>query len=174
MPMIASDENNMVVYIGTFTKTIAPSVRVGFMIAPEYFINSATQLRKIIDTQGDSIIENAIADMFVDGTIGRHIRKSLKIYRERRDHFCALLQSELGDKISFKIPEGGMSVWIKFNNHNLKEIAQKCFNRGLNINDGCKFDLSEISLNSTRMGFASLNFDEQKKAVAILKYVLNA
>ena len=107
MPMASIDRNGNVIYVGTLTKALAPAIRVGFMVAPERFIRSAISLRRAIDSQGDSLIENAIAELYKDGTIGRHIKKSVKLYKERRDHFCALLHREIGDHIAFKIPEGG-------------------------------------------------------------------
>ncbi|HEY5825291.1 MAG TPA: PLP-dependent aminotransferase family protein, partial [Cyclobacteriaceae bacterium] len=110
MPMASLDRNGNVIYIGTLTKSLAPAIRLGFIVAPAEFIRSATYLRKYIDSHGDSLIENAIAEMFKDGTISRHLKKSITLYRDRRDHFCDLLQRELGRHISFKIPEGGMLV----------------------------------------------------------------
>src|SRR5690606_15329308 len=85
MPMASIDTKGSVIYIGTMTKTLAPSIRFGFMVAREGFINAATTFRKYIDTQGDSLMENALASMLADGTITRHIKKSLKLYRDRRD-----------------------------------------------------------------------------------------
>jgi GntR family transcriptional regulator / MocR family aminotransferase len=52
MPMASLDRNGNVIYIGTLSKSLAPAIRVGFMVAPERFIRSATSLRKAIDTQG--------------------------------------------------------------------------------------------------------------------------
>jgi GntR family transcriptional regulator/MocR family aminotransferase len=141
------------------------------MVAPEKFIQAATWLRKTIDTQGDSLMENAIAELYNDGTITRHIKKSVKLYKERRDHFCSLLQDELGQAISFKIPDGGMSVWTKFVNRDLKAISSKAFTKGLIVKDGTTYDTEKIKYNAVRLGFASLNFKEQEKAVRILKEV---
>jgi GntR family transcriptional regulator/MocR family aminotransferase len=174
MPMASHDRHGHVIYIGTLTKTLAPAIRFGFMVAPEKFIQAATWLRKSIDTQGDSLMENAIAELYNDGTITRHIKRSVKVYKERRDHFCNLLQDELGEIISFKIPDGGMSVWTKFVNRDLKIISSKAFAKGLIVKDGTTYDTEKIKYNAVRLGFASLNFKEQEKAVKILKEVSSA
>jgi GntR family transcriptional regulator/MocR family aminotransferase len=169
MPMASLDRNGNVIYVGTLSKALAPAIRVGFMVAPERFIRSATSLRKAIDTQGDSLIENAIAELYKDGTIGRHIKKSVKQYKERRDHFCALLQHELKDRVSFKIPEGGMSVWTNFLDNSLPVVVQKAYKNGLIMSDGTDYDIGNIKYNSNGLGFASLDCGEQERAVAILK-----
>jgi GntR family transcriptional regulator/MocR family aminotransferase len=172
MPMASLDKKGHVVYVGTLAKTLAPGIRIGFLVAQSEFIQYATGLRKTIDRQGDSILENAIALLYREGVISRHIKKSVKLYRERRDHLCNLLQTELRNRISFKVPDGGMSVWANFNTADLSLISEKAFKKGLIIRDGRDYDTDKIKYNSVRLGFASLNFNEQEKAVAILKQIM--
>jgi GntR family transcriptional regulator/MocR family aminotransferase len=174
MPMASVDRNGNVLYIGTLTKSLAPAIRLGFIVGPESFIQAATGLRKSIDTQGDSLIENAVAELYRDGTISRHLKKSIRIYGERRDHFCALLRNELSDMISFNVPEGGMSVWAKFLKHDLPSVSEKAAKKGLIIRDGTDYDIRKMKYNAVGLGFASLNFSEQDKAIGILKSVLEA
>lgn len=169
MPMASLDRDGSVIYVGTLSKSLAPAIRVGFMVAPERFIRSATSLRKAIDTQGDSLIENAIAELYKDGTIGRHIKKSVKLYKERRDHFCGLLQDELKDRVAFSIPEGGMTVWTKFLDSRLPAVVERAGKNGLIMNDGTDYDSGNIRYNSSGLGFASLDLKEQEKVIAILK-----
>jgi GntR family transcriptional regulator / MocR family aminotransferase len=169
MPMASLDRNGNVIYVGTLSKSLAPAIRVGFMVAPQRFIRSATSMRKAIDTQGDSLIENAIAELYKDGTIGRHIKKSVKQYRERRDSFCALLREELKDRVSFKVPEGGMSVWTCFLDRSLPVVVERAFKNGLIMSDGTDYDVGDLKYNSNGLGFASLDSREQERAVGILK-----
>ena len=169
MPMASLDRNGNVIYVGTLSKSLAPAIRVGFMVAPQRFIRSATSMRKAIDTQGDSLIENAIAELYKDGTIGRHIKKSVKQYRERRDSFCALLREELKDRVSFKVPEGGMSVWTCFLDRSLPAVVERAFKNGLIMSDGTDYDVGDLKYNSNGLGFASLDSREQERAVGILK-----
>jgi GntR family transcriptional regulator/MocR family aminotransferase len=171
MPMASLDRLGNVIYIGTLTKSLAPAIRLGFIVAPAAFIRAATSLRKSIDTHGDSLIENAVAELYKDGTIARHHKKSLKVYKERRDHFCHLLTT-LGDAISFKKPDGGMMVWVTFLKHKLPFVASQASRKGLLINDGMDYDTKTKKYNSVGLGFASLNFKEQDKAIDILRQVL--
>lgn len=78
------------------------------------------------------------------------------------------ITNELGKKVSFKIRDGGISVWTKFLSKDLKDVSEK----GLIISDGKKYDPGNDKLNANKLGFASLNFAEQEKAVIILKDVL--
>ena len=84
----------MVTYIGSFTKNTAPAFRIGYLIAPEYMITAYTQLRRILDRQGDPVLELALAELIQDGVIRRYLKKSLKQYRSRRDLCVQLLQEK--------------------------------------------------------------------------------
>ncbi|HYG18956.1 MAG TPA: PLP-dependent aminotransferase family protein [Ohtaekwangia sp.] len=172
MPMASVDRKGNVVYIGTLTKSLAPAIRLGFIVAPVEFIRVATHLRKSIDTQGDSLVENAVAELYKDNTITRHIKKSLKLYKDRRDHFCRLMEEELQAYVSFKVPDGGMSVWTRFTKHSLPILSRQAFDKGLIMRDGTDYDTPAVQYNSVGLGFASLNDREQERAIGILKNLL--
>lgn len=168
LPMASLSQQGNVIYLGTLTKTIAPAIRIGFMVAAENIIQFVSGLRRTMDFQGDNMTELAIADLYKDGTIARHIKKSVKLYRKRRDHFCKLLKNYLGNNVSFMVPEGGMSVWVRFNGKPLKKISQTAFKKGLVISDGQEYNTFDKNYNAARLGFASLNLEEQKHAISIL------
>ncbi len=166
LPLASADRHGLVVYIGSFTKKIAPTFRVGYVVAKQEIIEELAKLRRIIDRQGDTILELSLADMLENGTLKRHAAKVLKIYRERRDFTCDLLKNELGDVIDFKVPDGGMAIWAKFDKSiSLIELAPKLAKNGLYLSDGAAYPTE----NACRMGFASMNFKETEDAVTILK-----
>jgi GntR family transcriptional regulator/MocR family aminotransferase len=169
LPMASLDHNGNTIYIGTLTKTFVPAIRLGFLVAPENFINAVSNIRRSIDWQGDSMMEVAIGRLYKDGTIERHIKRSVKLYRERRDYFCTKLKDNLGERITFNIPDGGMAVWTKFNDVDLKLVAAKAAKNGLNMSNTTIYNTKYKDYNSTRFGFASLNLKEQDKAIEILK-----
>ena len=169
MPMASLDMRGSVIYIGTLTKTLAPAFRIGFVCGPANFIEAAANYRRFVDFQGDSLLENAVAALYKDGTIARHIKKTVKLYKERRDHFCGLLQQELGEQVQFKIPDGGMSVWTTFKHAALPEIAAVALKKGLVVNPGKIYNTHNRDYNAARLGFASLDNREQQQAIALLK-----
>ena len=172
LPLASASHGGNVVYIGSLTKTMAPSIRVGYMIAPENFINEAAQLRKLIDLRGDSLLEEALAVLFKNGDMVRHLKKSVKLYHERRDHLCMLMEKQLGNAVSFQKPAGGMALWLRFNKkHPLPSVAARAATHGLFMSDGNAYSNGAVNYNALRFGFASLNEKEQIEAVDILKKV---
>lgn len=173
IPLASIDHNHNVIYIGSITKTFAPALRIGFLIGPSKFVEGASALRQIIDKQGDSLLEEAFASLIENGDLERHFRKSLKIYKHRRDLFCSILHSDFSNIIEYNIPEGGLAVWSVFDKSiNLKNLSQSAEKQGLCIGDGI-FYINEIfNANGLRLGFASLDESEMQQAFEILKKVL--
>jgi GntR family transcriptional regulator / MocR family aminotransferase len=170
LPLASADRQGMVLYMGSFSKSIAPALRIGYLVAPEEIIERLAQLRRIIDRQGDSMLEYGLSELLEEGIIKRHLRKSLKNYRQRRDIFCEALSTELKDKIDFNIPEGGMAVWAKFSaGINLPKLSESLLKDGLSISTGRSYRFDNQSFNEIRLGFASSTEDELSKSVEVLK-----
>ncbi len=173
LPLASADKAGMVLYCGSFTKSISPAFRVGYLVASENVIRHLGQLRRIIDRQGDNMLENAIAELLQNGIIQRYLRKSMRTYRQRRDVFCELLKNELGKYIQFQVPVGGMAVWTHFDPLiDLNILAQKALQHDLFFSPGFKNDEALPVLNATRLGFASSTPEELEVCVALLKKVL--
>lgn len=170
LPLASADYYGSVIYVGSFAKTIAPGIRVGFVAAPQNLIVQLTRLRRMIDRQGEQLLEEALANLLKNGDIGRHLKKTNKIYHERRDVFCSLLHEQLGDHISFKIPDGGFAVWLRYlNGINAREVSLKAGEMGLSISNGGDYFYRSMNTEFIRLGFASLNLKEQEEGVDILR-----
>jgi GntR family transcriptional regulator/MocR family aminotransferase len=172
LPMASLDQHGNIIYIGTLSKTLIPSIRIGFVVAPVRFIQAGTVFRRSIDFHGNTILEIALAELYKSKVISNHIKKVVKIYRQRRDLFCELLTASLDGKVSFNIPDGGMNVWTKFHHNNLSKVAAQAAKMGLIMSDGTIYN-AMANYNSTRLGFASLNETEMKKTVDILRQAVS-
>ncbi|KQO20526.1 hypothetical protein ASF10_15730 [Flavobacterium sp. Leaf82] len=170
LPLASIDHNHNVIYIGSISKTFAPALRIGFMSGPPAFITAAASLRELIDKQGDTLLEDAFSILFNNGEMERHFRKSLKIYKHRRNLFCDILQSDFNDKIEFEIPEGGLAVWAAFDKSiDLVKMSEKALKNGLFIDNGLFYKNESFDKNGMRLGFASIDEKEIMKAFEILK-----
>src|SRR5882757_2761538 len=154
LPLVSADTKGMVIYIGNLSKTVAPAIRTGYIIAPANLILELCRLRQLIDSQGDPIMELALADLFEDGSIKRHMKKALNTYHLRRDSLCAYLQDKLPDVIDFKVPDGGLAIWAKFDKSvSLPALSAQLRPQGVVLPSGLIYNTTPVSLNSTRLGF---------------------
>jgi GntR family transcriptional regulator/MocR family aminotransferase len=173
LPLISADQKGMIIYIGTLSKTIAPAIRTGYVVAPPNLLLELARIRQLIDTQGDPIIELALAEMFLEGEIRRHMKKALNEYHRRRDFLCDLLIQHLPEHVEFKIPDGGLAIWAKFNKSiSLPVLTEKMRAQGIILSNGLIHNPGSVSLNSTRMGFAWMNETEAEIAVGKLTQII--
>jgi len=170
LPLASADYYGSIIYIGSFCKTIAPGIRIGFMVAPPNLITQAARLRRLIDRQGELLLEEAMSNLLKNGDIGRHLKKANKTYHERRDVFCNLLKEQLHEHISFKIPDGGFAVWVNYlNGIKAREVAEKAAVMGLSVSNGNGYyHDAAFPSSSVRLGFASLTPKELETATGIL------
>lgn len=173
LPLASVDTCGNVIYVGSFCKIIAPAIRIGFLVAPANLIEQATRLRKMIDRQGEQLMEEAMANLLRNGDVDRHLKKAGKIYHERRDLLCSLLARELSGRVEFKVPDGGFAVWARFiGGLGVREISAAASRLGLAMADGEEYwHVRPGRINGVRLGFASLNEREMEEAVGILKKV---
>lgn len=173
LPLMSSDENGSVVYTGSFSKSLAPAFRIGYLVAPKNVIEKLTYSRRYIDRQGDMLMEQALAMVIEEGELKRHLRKALVTYKNRRDFFCELLNSELKNVINFKVPNGGLTVWAKFDKTiDLDNLVVGAEKKGLFMVDPKNYNPKKENIHSTRLGFASMNESELSQSVSILKSVI--
>jgi GntR family transcriptional regulator/MocR family aminotransferase len=169
LPLASADTRGMVIYIGTLSKVLSPAIRTGYVIAPANLILELARLRQIIDTQGDPIMELALTEMYQDGSIRRHLKKSLHEYHQRRDFVCAGLSAQLPDLIDFKVPDGGLAIWARFHpSIPLPALSERLKARGFILSNGLIHNTTPLSLNATRLGFAWMTETEAANAIDIL------
>lgn len=169
LPLYSLAKDVDIVYVGSFSKVISPYLRIGFMIANVALIKKAYRLRRLINIMGDEIMENTLAALINNGDLSRHIKKTTKIYRVRRDYLIQQLRHKLGDRVYFKTPNGGMALWIQFiEEFPLEKAIALARNRGINLS-GLPLTFQH-KLQGMRLGFASLDKHEVDEVVDILQH----
>lgn len=172
LPLASYDHLGNVIYVGSISKSFTSALKVGYLVASPDFIERIGQLRDVIDIRGDNFMEEALAMLFRNGDMSRHLKKSLKLYRERRDYFYEALNAGMGDVIEFNKPHGGMAFWVRFNKQNkLSAIAKMASDLGLYMSNGMFYNTGKKEHNALRVGFASFNFKEIDEVVSILQKV---
>lgn len=167
LPLASADTKGMVIYIGSFGKSLAPGFRTGFIVAPENLMVEMRKYLGIIDRQGDILMERALGEMIEEGEIHRYLKKSLKVYQERRNHFAELLKENLDELIQFQKPSGGLAFWLEWNIPvNLMQLSRNCAQNNLFIPKTLLYQTKDLT--AMRLGFGNLNFEEMEKSIEIL------
>lgn len=172
MPVSAHEGINNYVYIGTLSKLIAPAIRVGYAVSSPDFITKIGKLRKIVDLQGDTIMEQSILDLIVSGDIRKHQKRMLSYYEKKRDLFDSFLQGYLKDKVTYRKPDGGLAFWLKpVEDIDLFQLKQKVNSKLVSFYTPDRFS-HDKEIAGIRLGYASLSEANLEKGIKVLSEYL--
>jgi GntR family transcriptional regulator / MocR family aminotransferase len=109
------DNSSRVIYAGTVSKILCPSLPLGYVIAPEHLVDSFVKIRSAMDQHSSPIDQATLARFITEGFFLSHIKRMRKIYAERRDFFIQQFNKLLGDCFTLQIPEAGLNIvaWLK-------------------------------------------------------------
>ncbi|WP_022824177.1 PLP-dependent aminotransferase family protein [Hymenobacter norwichensis] len=173
LPLASADPHGVVIYISSLSKLIAPALRIGYVTGPAAFITALGRLRALIDRQGDTVLEQAVADLIEEGEIKRHTRRAHAEYHTRRDALAEALRRLPGNYVDFVLPAGGMALWVNFREDiDLERVTEELARRKVVITPGSRYYLSGPAANAVRMGYAALTPTELAHGVEQLGAVL--
>ena len=114
VPNIKSfDEDGIVIYSGSFSKILAPGIRIGFTVAPAPVVAKMTVGKQAVDVHTTQLMQMIVAEWMKRYDVDEHIEKIRKIYRRKLNLMCDMIDSELGDAVSYVRPEGGLFIWCE-------------------------------------------------------------
>jgi len=175
LPLAASPAGlERVVYVGSFSKLIAPAVRVGYIIARRDVIEAASAHRALIDRQGDVVLERAVSELIEDGELQRHARKARRTYAARRDFMLERLRQDerLWSVLDVDVPAGGLALWLRIKDGiDVEAWSEAAWASGLAFTPGGAHS-AHGKIQAFRAGFAALNESELSDAVRILAETL--
>ncbi|MCB9793745.1 MAG: PLP-dependent aminotransferase family protein [Alphaproteobacteria bacterium] len=167
-PLAAADRAGVVIYVGTLSKAFAPGIRLGWVAAPEPLIERLAALRAIIDRQGDRVVEQAVAELIVDGLLSRHVRRMRRAMAERREALEAAVDAWLPGLIVRRRP-GGLALWCEAPGEDAEAWAARALALGVLVETGATYRLAGPAEPRLRLGFAPHTPEELREATRRLQ-----
>ncbi|MEP6492109.1 MAG: PLP-dependent aminotransferase family protein [bacterium] len=128
------DHHGRVLYVGTFSKTLSPAIRLGYLILPPALVAPFTQARLLLDWHSPVAAQAVLADFISSGHFARHIRRTRTLYQQRQRAFVSLAARELAGLVSVSAAPAGMHLvgWLApdVSDH---AVAEEALRRGVMV-----------------------------------------
>ncbi|MEK3894829.1 MULTISPECIES: MocR-like pyridoxine biosynthesis transcription factor PdxR [Bacillus] len=166
-PMKAMDKNGRVLYIGSFSKTLSPGLRIGWIVGPEPVIERLSDIKMQTDYGSSSLSQRVAAEWLTSGLYQKHlenVREQLKI---RRNFVLHVLKTELEGLAEWSVPAGGFFIWLKILPPvSMKTLYAKALSKGILFNSGVIYGQERGDY--MRLSYAFASCEDLKKGITQL------
>ena len=165
--MLSLDRAGKVVYASSFSKTVCPGIRVGYLVGPSGLISQARRLATETYISPSMVSQSIVAEFCNSGALERSIETVKRALRERRDVLCAALQRDLPEA-RFVVPEGGYFLWVEMpEDAYVAALAERAKQLGVVFVKGTDF-LLEGGENTFRIAYSGVGSEQIDDAVTRL------
>lgn len=153
------DDDGRVVYVGTFSKFMFPSLRLGYIVAPRALVDAFVAARAMSGRHSPSVEQAVLTDFIEEGHFGRHIRRMRTLYRERQTFLVNALREEAGDLVAVEPADAGiqLTAWLPEGLDDA-EVSRAALARGVESRPMSVFYAGEPGRPGVELGYAA--FDE--------------
>jgi len=158
------------IYLGSFSKILAPGLRLGFLVAPKAIFPKLLQAKQAADLHSPSFNQRMVAEVMKDGFLDRHVPTIRALYKRQRDAMLTALEREMqGLGVSFNKPAGGMFLWLRLP-EGLDAVAllPQAVERGVAFVPGTPFYAGAGDARTLRLSFVTASAEEIDTAIAAL------
>jgi GntR family transcriptional regulator/MocR family aminotransferase len=166
------DHNGRVVYLGTFSKVLFPSLRLGYVVVPADLVERFLAVRFAMDICPATFQQMVLADFIGEGHFSRHIRRMRSIYGERRSTLIQCIREELGTAAELPGGQAGLHLSVILKGISDREIAAHASRQNLSLMPLSPFYASKAARQGFVLGFGSTPVQKIPAAVHRLRMVL--
>jgi 2-aminoadipate transaminase len=162
------------IYLGSFSKVLAPGLRLGFLVAPMAVMPKLLQAKQAADLHTPSFNQRMVAEVIRGGFLDRHVPTIRALYKAQRDAMVAALAREMqGLDVQWNTPDGGMFLWARLPaGMDAAQLLPQAVERGVAFVPGAAFYAGEGSspeqLRTLRLSFVTASVDQINTGVAAL------
>jgi len=158
-----------VIYLSTFSKILAPGIRLGWIIAPAEVIQKLVQAKQGTDLHTSTLSQMAAYEVASGGFLNEHVKVIRSIYRERRDTMLAALERDFPPGITWTRPQGGLFLWLTFPEWmDAAEVLKAAVARKVAFVPGESFFTDGTGRNTARLNFSNATPERIREGVARL------
>jgi 2-aminoadipate transaminase len=151
----ALDRADLVIFLGTFSKTFCPGLRCAWLAAPADFLRRYVLVKQGADLHTGTLVQRQVAAYLDRFGLDANIARVTAAYRERRDRMVAILTAELPAAVTFTRPAGGLFLWVTFPGEvNGRDLLERCLQDDVAFVPGGAFFPDPGHENHARLNFS--------------------
>ncbi|MDM5333768.1 PLP-dependent aminotransferase family protein [Ureibacillus composti] len=164
------DEEEKVIYLGTFSKSFLPSVRLSYIILPPSLMVQYSQKFSNYNQSVSPVIQWALALFMQSGEFEKHIRRMRKQYQRKHQTLLKSIEQHMGMKVKIVGEKSGLHILLKLNNISNSDLIEKALQKGVKVYSPERFWLQPTSesISYIMLGFGGLSIEEIEKGVETL------
>lgn len=165
-PMKADDTEGRVIYLSSFSKTLAPGFRTAWIVAPAPLAARLEIAKQASDLCTSGLDQRIVHEAWKRGVLARQIPVLRKHYREKRDVMVQALQAELGDALKWKDPRGGFFIWAGLpSGSDAERLLQRAVQHGVIYVAGAAFFVDGTGRHMVRLSFSAPTPERIKEGI---------
>lgn len=167
LPLSARNPDGCV-YLGSFSKVLAPGLRLGFLVAPRALYPKLLQAKQAADLHSPSFNQRMVAEVMKDGFLDRHVPTIRALYKSQRDAMLAALRREMaGLDVHWNTPDGGMFLWLRLPaGVEAIELLPRAVAKGVAFVPGAAFYADRPDARTVRLSFVTASKAEIDTGIA--------
>jgi 2-aminoadipate transaminase len=167
LPSLQSmDTTNLVIGLGTFSKILAPGLRLAWMVLPEPVYDMFVLSKQPADLHTSTVAQMAIWEVCKDGFVDRHIETIKALYHERRDAMLDALEAHFPTKARWTKAEGGLFVWAELPDEiDTRELLAEAIQQKVAFVPGQSFHTDRTGQNTMRLNFSNVTPERLKLGI---------
>jgi 2-aminoadipate transaminase len=173
LPTMLSMNPDGVVYLGSFSKVLAPGLRVGYLIAPQALHRKLVQAKQAADLHTPSFTQRIVYETIKDGFLDDHIPTIRALYKERCETMLAAMNEHFPKSVKWNRPEGGMFIWVQLPpGVDSFKLLDQAIAQNVAFVPGGPFYANEPQLNTLRLSFVTVPAEKIRSGIAVLGVLL--
>ena len=176
VPAVKSfDKSGHVLYMSTFSKTLAPGFRLGWLVADEDVVNKLTVLKQSADLHTDNLAQFAVAQFFADNDVDAHVKEISALYGKRKDLMLEGIKKYFPEGVKYTNPEGGMFLWVEVPGvDDTVELFKECLEHDVAFVPGDPFFAGKAQPGAFRLNYSNMKEDQIEVGLKRLGAALTA
>ena len=168
------DQNERVIYVGTFSKVLFPSLRLGYMVVPQSLVGALSRAKRLTDRQSPLVEQSALTDFINEGHLERHVRRMRTLYGQRREALVEAFSVHLKGRATIIGDEAGMHVMVRLKTTLTdSELIARAAKRGVELISARQYYLQAKYNSEFIFGYSNLTERQIRTGVKKLSEVLN-